>query len=85
MRSRRVERIVAWRRLPGYPLVVIVGLGRDEILADSSPLGAIILGRDGAAMPLWCAMAAMVVREISNRVRYEIEVKRARGRPQGRE
>ena len=69
-----VERIVDWRKLPGYPLLVIVGLGRDEILADTSRLALIILGLGGAAMLLSGAMAAMVVREISNRVRYEIEV-----------
>ena len=69
-----VERIVDWRKVPGYPLIVIVGLGRDEFLADPSRLALIILGLGGAAMLLSGAMAAMVVREISNRVRYEIEV-----------
>ena len=69
-----VERIVDWRKVPGYPLIVIVGLGMDEFLADPSRLALIILGLGGAAMLLSGAMAAMVVREISNRVRYEIEV-----------
>ncbi len=69
-----VERIVDWRKVPGYPLVVIVGLGKDEFLAGPTRLALIILGLGGAAMLLSCAMAAMVVQEISNRVRYEIEV-----------
>jgi signal transduction histidine kinase len=69
-----VERIVDWRKVPGYPLLVIVGLGKDEFLANPARLALIILGLGGAAMLLSGAMAAMAVREISNRVRYEIEV-----------
>ena len=69
-----VERIVDWRKVPGYPILVIVGLGRDEFLAGPARLALIILGLGGAAMLLSGAIAAMAVREISNRVRYEIEV-----------
>ena len=54
-------------RCQGYPLLVIAGLGRDEFLADPARLALIILGLGGAAMLLSGAMAAMVVREISNR------------------
>ncbi len=69
-----VDRIIDWRKVPGYPLVVIVGLGKYEFLAGPTRLALIILGLGGAAMLLSGAMAAMVVREISSRVRYEIEV-----------
>ena len=67
-------RIFDWRNVPGYPFTVIVGLDKDECLAIPNRLALIILGLGGAAMLLSGALAAMVVREISNRVRYEVEV-----------
>jgi two-component system, cell cycle sensor histidine kinase PleC len=68
-----IDQIVTWRRVPGYPLVVMAGLGKDEFLAGPTRLALIILGLGGAAILLSGAMAAMVVQEISSRVRYEIE------------
>ncbi|MGO9486103.1 MAG: ATP-binding protein [Rhodomicrobium sp.] len=69
-----VTRIFDWRKVPGYPLTVAVGLGKDEWLAGPTRLALIILGLGGAAMLLSGTLAAMVVQEISNRVRYEVEV-----------
>jgi signal transduction histidine kinase len=69
-----VDQIVDWRRVPGYPLVVIAALGKDEFLAGPTRLALIILGLGGAAILLSGALAAMVVQEISSRVHYEIEV-----------
>jgi signal transduction histidine kinase len=69
-----VTRLFDWRKVPGYPLMVIVGLDKDECLGTPNRLALIILGLGGAAMLLSGALAAMVVQEISNRVRYEVEV-----------
>ncbi len=69
-----VTRLFDWRKVAGYPLVVIVGLDRAECLAIPNRLALIILSLGAAAVLLSGALAAMVVQEISNRVRYEIEV-----------
>ena len=69
-----VTRIFDWRTVPGYPIAVLIGLDKDECLAVPNRLALIILGLGAAAMLLSGALAAMVVQEISNRVRYEVEV-----------
>ncbi len=69
-----VTRIFDWRKVPGYPLLVITGLGKDECLSGPTRLALIIVGLGAAAMLLSGALAAMVVQEISSRVHYEIEV-----------
>ena len=65
-------RIADWRKVSGYPLLVIVGFGRDEVLADANRHAFIVLGLGFVAIFLTALMAAMIVREVSQRVRHEI-------------
>jgi signal transduction histidine kinase len=69
-----VERISAYRRVPGYPLAVLVGFGRDEVLAASD---AASLRKDLAAFLvtlLLIGMAAYLVRETERSRRREAEL-----------
>ncbi len=67
-------RIFDWRKISGYPLLVIAGLGKDEVMAEENRHSLIILALGGAAILLTGAMAAMLLREISGRVRHEIAI-----------
>ncbi len=68
------ERIFNWRKVSGYPLLAIAGLAKDEVMAEENRHSLIILALGGAAILLTGAMAAMLLREISGRVRHEIAI-----------
>ncbi len=67
-----ITRISHWRKVAGYPLVVSVGLGKQEALADANYQARIIIGLGIAALALPLFMALMLNREISRRVEHEI-------------
>ena len=67
-------RIFDWRKVTGYPLLVIAGLGKDEVMAEENRHSLIILALGGAAILLAGAMAAILLREISGRVHHEIAI-----------
>ena len=69
-----VVRLFHWRKVPGYPLVVIVGLGKEEALIAANRHALLILGIATSAVLLVGLMALRLAREISNRVAYEISL-----------
>ena len=58
--------------MPGYPLVVMVGLGKAEILAGANGQARIVIGLGLAALCLPLIMMIMLNREISRRVAHAI-------------
>jgi signal transduction histidine kinase len=67
-----VTRVFQWRTVTGYPLVVVVGLGKEEALATANRHARMMLILGAAAIALPLIMAAMLNREISRRVDREI-------------
>jgi signal transduction histidine kinase len=71
-----VIRIVHWRTVAGYPLIVTVGLGRDEALAAAARHARIVLVLGALAIALPLVLALMLNREIGLRVAREIALRR---------
>ncbi len=67
-----IERLFDWRKVTGYPLLVIVGLGMEEALAPTDRHAAMVLLMAGAALLLTFGMAYWAAREIRRRVDHEV-------------
>jgi two-component system, cell cycle sensor histidine kinase PleC len=67
-----ILRLYHWRRVPGYPLIVAVGLGKGEVLANANRQAAIVIGLGVAALCLPLIMMVILNREISRRVENAI-------------
>ena len=67
-----VARLYRWRKVLDYPLIVAVGLGRDEVLASANRQARIVIGLGIAALSLPLIMIVMLSREISSRVESAI-------------
>ncbi len=67
-----VARLYRWRKVLDYPLIVAVGLGRDEVLAPANRQAKIVIGLGIAALSLPLIMMVMLSREISSRVESAI-------------
>ncbi len=67
-----VERFYNWRKVPGYPLFVLAGLGKEEALAKARHQAKIIIGLGIAALSLPLIMMVMLNREISRRVQHAV-------------
>ncbi|MBI4724115.1 MAG: hypothetical protein HY765_03730, partial [Rhodomicrobium sp.] len=65
-----ISRLYHWRRVPGYPLFVVAGLGEAEMLAGANFETKIIIGLGVAALSLPIIMMFMFSCEISRRVEY---------------
>jgi len=61
-----------WRRAGVYPLVVIVGLGKAEVLASANRSAALLALLGAPVIALSAGTAAVLNREITRRVRREI-------------
>lgn len=59
-----VFRIYHWRKVAGYPLIVVVGLGRIEALAAANLQARIVIGLGIAALSLPLIMMLILNREI---------------------
>ncbi|MEJ2124409.1 MAG: hypothetical protein P8Y47_06240, partial [Alphaproteobacteria bacterium] len=67
-----VQQIINWRKVSGYPLVVIIGLGREEALAAANLYAKLIIIIGGCALILPIVMFFMVRREVALRIDQEI-------------
>jgi two-component system, cell cycle sensor histidine kinase PleC len=68
----RVSRLYHWRKVAGYPLYVMAGLGESEIMASANYQARIIIGLGVAALCLPLIMMFMLNREISQRVEHAV-------------
>jgi signal transduction histidine kinase len=69
-----VLRLFHWRRIDGYPLVVVVGLGRDEVLASARVNTQMIVLLGAGAIMLAIAMGLLLRREIFRSEAQEIRI-----------
>ncbi len=67
-----VVRLYSWRKVAGFPLYVVAGLGEEEILAAANYRAAIVIGLGIAALSLPLIMVFMLNREISRRVQQSV-------------
>ena len=71
-----VTRLYHWRKVPGYPLYVVAGLGKAEALASAHMQARITVGLGIAALSLPLLMMFMLNREISRRVEHAVALDR---------
>jgi two-component system, cell cycle sensor histidine kinase PleC len=67
-----VTRLYNWRKVSGYPLIVVVGLGKEEAVSSSNRHAFMILAIGAAAILVVCGLALILSREISSRVAHEV-------------
>jgi signal transduction histidine kinase len=68
----KVRRLYHSRKVPGYPLYAVAGLGEAEVLAAFGYRARIIIGLGIAALSLPLIMMFMLSREISRRVEHAV-------------
>ncbi len=66
------RRFYHWRKVPGYPLFVVAGIGEAEALAEPGNQTLFIIGIGVAALSLPLIMMFMLNREISQRVEHAV-------------
>ncbi len=71
-----VTRLYSWRKVPGFPLFVVAGIGEAEALAATAYRSKIIIGLGIAALSLPLIMMVMLNREISSRVEHAVALDR---------
>jgi signal transduction histidine kinase len=67
-----VTRLVHWRSVRGYPLVIIAGLGKMEVLAAANRHATMVLALGAIALSLPLIIVIMLNREIGRRVDREV-------------
>jgi signal transduction histidine kinase len=67
-----VLRLFHWRKVAGYPLVVVVGLGEADALAAANRQAWNVVGLGLVALSLPLIMMLMLNREISRRVQHAV-------------
>ena len=70
--SREARRFYHWRKVPGYPLFAVAGIGEAEALASSRNQTLFFIGLAAAALCLPLFMMLMLNREISRRVEHAV-------------
>ena len=73
-----IERIYSWRRLKDFPLIAFVGLGKAEALADANQQAILLSALGIFAVGLLLAFTAMLVREISRRLKQALALEAQR-------
>ena len=85
MRDSRVDgvgRLIAVRRLAGYPLNILVGLDMDDVLAVARSHGWLVVGVGSGTTVLIAVLTMLLVREVWRRTKREIEMTADRERLQ---
>jgi signal transduction histidine kinase len=72
----RISRLYSWRKVEGYPLYVVVGLGEAEAMSAANHQARIIIGLGIAALCLPLIMIFMLNREIGSRVDHAVALDR---------
>ncbi len=72
----RIARLYHWRKVAGYPLYVVAGLGEAEVMAPANYRAKIIIGLGIAALCLPLIMMVILNREISRRVQNAVALDR---------
>ncbi len=73
-----IERIYSWRRLKDFPLIALVGLGKDEALAGADRQAILMSGLGILSAGLLLALTAMLSREISRRIKQALALEAQR-------
>lgn len=71
-----VKRLYNWRKVPGYPLFAVAGIGEAEALSAAGYRAKIIIGLGIAALSLPLIMMFMLNREITRRVENAVALDR---------
>ncbi len=71
-----VVRLFSWRRVAGYPLIVVVGLGKAEALSAAIRHAQLIVGIAGSGILIVLIMALKLAGEISKRAAHEVALYR---------
>jgi signal transduction histidine kinase len=69
-----IPRLYNWRKVEGFPLLVIVGLGEAEVLAASAWQKKVAIAACTMAILFSLLMPLLLSREISKRISHEIEL-----------
>lgn len=69
-----VTRIISWRAVTGYPLLVTIGIGKMEALAAANRQARMVLCLGAVALALPMIIFMMLSREIDRRVKHEIDL-----------
>jgi signal transduction histidine kinase len=75
-----VVRVYHWRKIKGYPLIVIVGLGKAEALQTANRQSALVIAFGGSVLILAIFMPLMLYREVSRRIANEIGLNEERAK-----
>ncbi|MGO9172026.1 MAG: sensor histidine kinase [Rhodomicrobium sp.] len=63
-----IERVYAWRRLPNFPVIALVGLGKAEALASAERQALRLIALGVLSAGLLIALTVLLSREISRRI-----------------
>ncbi len=69
-----LHRLYNWRKIEGFPLLVIVGLGKDEAFSASTWQKSVAVAACILAVLFSLVMPFLLSREISKRISHEIEL-----------
>lgn len=69
-----VTRLYSYRRAPGFPLFVTVGLALDETLAAASAQARLVISLAAASTLLLGGLAAYLAREVGQRAEREVDL-----------
>ncbi len=70
--SDGIERVYSWRRIPGFPLVAIVGLGKAEALAGANRAALLIASLAALSAALLLVKALLLKREFARRAKQAL-------------
>jgi two-component system, cell cycle sensor histidine kinase PleC len=65
-----IERVYSWRKIAGFPLIAIVGIGKAEAMAGANREAILVTSLGALSAGLLLGMAWMLGRELSRRAKY---------------